>query len=66
MPLFLRRMALKIMYQEEKDSKFLVGDGEEIEEQPLEEEWEGVQRVSLISQKLYNLPWRPACTKIST
>ena len=66
MPLFLRRMALKIMYQEEKDSKFLVGDGEEIEEQPLEEEWEGVQRVSLISQKLYNLPCRPACTKIST
>uniref|UniRef100_A0A7N2N9W3 Uncharacterized protein n=1 Tax=Quercus lobata TaxID=97700 RepID=A0A7N2N9W3_QUELO len=40
MPLFLRCMALKIMYQEEKDSKFLVGDGEEIEEQPLEEEWE--------------------------
>ncbi|KAM4105833.1 hypothetical protein ACB094_04G023100 [Castanea mollissima] len=66
MPLFLRRMALKIMYQEEKDSKFLVGDGEEIEEQPLEEEWEGVQRVSLISQKLYNLPCRPVCTKIST
>ena len=59
MPLFLRRMALKITYQEEKDSKFLLIDGEEIEEQPSEEEWEDVQRVSLIGQKLCNLPNRP-------
>ncbi|GMY32674.1 disease resistance protein UNI-like [Fagus crenata] len=48
MPIFLRRMALKIMYHEVKDSKFLIGDGEEIEEQPSDEEWEDVQRVSLI------------------
>lgn len=66
MPLFLRRMALKITYQEEKDSKFLLIDGEEIEEQPSEEEWEDVQRVSLIGQKLCNLPNRPTCSKIST
>uniref|UniRef100_A0A2N9ERP6 Reverse transcriptase domain-containing protein n=1 Tax=Fagus sylvatica TaxID=28930 RepID=A0A2N9ERP6_FAGSY len=40
MPIFLRRMALKIMYHEVKDSKFLIGDGEEIEEQLSDEEWE--------------------------
>ena len=66
MPIFLRRMALKIMYHEVKDSKFLIGDGEEIEEQPSDEEWEDVQRVSLIGQKLCNLPNMPACSKIST
>ena len=66
MPLFLRRMALKITYLEEKDLKFLVGDGEEIEEQPFEEEWEDVRRVSLIGQKLCNLPNKPACSNIST
>uniref|UniRef100_A0A2N9FDV2 Uncharacterized protein n=1 Tax=Fagus sylvatica TaxID=28930 RepID=A0A2N9FDV2_FAGSY len=56
MPIFLRRMALKIMYHEVKDSKFLIGDGEEIEEQLSDEEWEDVQRVSLIGQKLSELP----------
>ena len=66
MPLFLRRMTLKITYQEEKDLKFLVGDGEEIEEQPSEKEWEDVGRVSLIGQILCNLPNKPACSKIST
>lgn len=66
MPIFLRRMALKIMYHEVKDSKFLIGDGEEIEEQLSDEEWEDVQRVSLIGQKLCNLPNMSACSKIST
>uniref|UniRef100_A0A7N2RCL1 NB-ARC domain-containing protein n=1 Tax=Quercus lobata TaxID=97700 RepID=A0A7N2RCL1_QUELO len=55
-----------IIREFEKKSMLERGDGEEIEEQPFEEEWEDVRRVSLIGQKLCNLPNKPACSNIST
>ena len=67
MSVFLRRMAVKIRDQEDKDSKFLVGEGGEIfEGEKLLEEWQSAQRVSLIRQKLCTLPHRPACSKTMT
>ena len=66
MPVFLRHMAVKIRDQEEKDSKFLVGEGGEIlEGEKLLEKWQSAQRVSLIRQK-FTLPQRPACSDTLT
>lgn len=51
-PIFLRHMAVKIRDHEEKDSKFLVGEGGEIlEGEKLLEKWQSAQRVSLIRKK---------------
>uniref|UniRef100_A0A7N2RFH2 NB-ARC domain-containing protein n=2 Tax=Quercus lobata TaxID=97700 RepID=A0A7N2RFH2_QUELO len=66
MPVFLRHMAVKIRDQEEKDSKFLVGEGGDIlEGEKLLEKWQSAQRVSLIRQK-FTLPQRPACSNTLT
>ena len=65
MPLFLQHMALKLAYNRENNLKFLVAKGE-IEEQPSEEKWEDVKRVSLIRQISLTLPDTPACSEIST
>ena len=67
MPIFLRRIAVRIRDQEENDYKFLVGEGEKkCEGGKLLEEWRSVQRVSLIQQELCTLPHTPECSKILT
>ncbi|XP_030949001.1 probable disease resistance protein At4g27220 [Quercus lobata] len=66
MPLFLRHVAVRIRDQEERDSKFLVGEGGEIlEGEKLLEKWQSAQRVSLIRKK-FTLPPRPECSKTLT
>ncbi|XP_030940070.1 disease resistance protein SUMM2-like [Quercus lobata] len=61
MPQFLQQIYLKLAYNRENNSKFLVAKGE-IEEQ----QWEDVKRVSLIRQMSFTLPDTPACSEIST
>lgn len=62
MPQIVQHMALVLR---ENNLKFLVAK-REIEEQPSEEKWKDVERVSLNRQISFTLPDTPACSEIST
>ena len=61
----LRNMALKISSQSE-DFKILVKTQEELQEPPNEEEWQQVNRISLMDSKLCILPELPDCNNLKT
>ncbi|KAK4605420.1 hypothetical protein RGQ29_013472 [Quercus rubra] len=61
----LRNMALKISSQSE-GFKILVKTQEELQEPPNEEEWQQVNRISLMDSKLCILPELPDCNNLKT
>ncbi|XXG62265.1 hypothetical protein AAC387_Pa05g0659 [Persea americana] len=62
----IRDLALRITSRMESDCKFLVRAKKRIEEPPKNEEWENVNRMSLMKNKIVNLPKRPNCPTLLT
>ncbi|RWR83811.1 putative disease resistance protein [Cinnamomum micranthum f. kanehirae] len=55
----IRDLALRIISRMDSGCRFLVRAKKMIEEPPKNEEWENVNRISLMKNKIVNLPERP-------
>ncbi|RWR83800.1 putative disease resistance protein [Cinnamomum micranthum f. kanehirae] len=62
----IRDLALRITSRKESGCRFLVRAKKMIEEPPKNEEWENVNRMSLMENKISSLPKRPNCPTLLT
>eukprot|EP00268_Persea_americana_P024175 TRINITY_DN2364_c0_g1_i8.p1 TRINITY_DN2364_c0_g1~~TRINITY_DN2364_c0_g1_i8.p1 ORF type:complete len:996 (-),score=146.65 TRINITY_DN2364_c0_g1_i8:514-3501(-) len=62
----IRDLALRITSRTESGCRFLVRAKKMIEEPPKNEEWENVNRMSLMENEIVSLPERPNCPTILT
>ncbi|XXG62264.1 hypothetical protein AAC387_Pa05g0658 [Persea americana] len=62
----IRDLALRITSRKESGCRFLVRAKKMIEEPPKNEEWENVNRMSLMENKISSLPKRPNCPNLLT